>query len=160
MYVCRTQVKELVTPIDVIKVLESDFNEHLMEDSYLSQEDLHFITIMKEGVKIKTNGHCELPLPFKKDKPNLPDNKICDELRLKRLKKRFEKDMQYHEDYATFMNETITCGDAEKVPPDVAVMCDIECMFHQFHVKPEGQSKGNHSAKTRAVRSSCSSTHK
>ncbi|KAI7805752.1 hypothetical protein IRJ41_018562 [Triplophysa rosa] len=191
MYVCRTQVKELVTPIDVIK------------DSHFSQEDLRFISIMEEGVKMKANGHCELPLPFKKDKPNLPDNKICAELRLKCLKKRFEKDMQYHKDYATFMNETITCGDAERVPPDeldkrpswyiphhgvyhpqkpgkirvvfdcsaryegvsindflltgpeltntlvgvlcrfrkgqVAVMCDIERMFHQFHVKPEEQ---------------------
>ncbi|XP_055056153.1 uncharacterized protein [Misgurnus anguillicaudatus] len=203
MYVCRTQVKELVTPFDVIKVLESDFNERRMEETHFSQEDLRFISIMEEGVKMKANGHCELPLPFKKDRPNLPDNKICAVHRLKCLKKRFEKDTQYHKDYTTFMNETITRGDAEKVPFDeldkspswyiphhgvyhpqkpgkirivfdcsakyegvslndflltgpeltnslvgvlcrfrkgqIAVMCDIERMFHQFHVKPEDQ---------------------
>lgn len=117
-YICRTQVKERVTPSDVIKVLESDFNEKKVEDSHFSQEDLHFISIMEEGVKMQDDGHCELPLPFKEDRPNLPNNKSCAEHRLKCLKKRFERDKQYKEDYTKFMNETIERGDAEKVPPE------------------------------------------
>ncbi|KAL1252703.1 hypothetical protein QQF64_017396 [Cirrhinus molitorella] len=68
-YICRTQVKEVFTPPHVIKTLESDFNERKMEDSHFSQEDLRFISIMEEGVKVKADGHCELPLPFKEDRP-------------------------------------------------------------------------------------------
>ncbi|XP_061793005.1 uncharacterized protein [Nerophis lumbriciformis] len=117
-YICRTQVKEVITPLDVIKVLESDFNERKVEDSHFSQEDLRFISIMERVVKMQEDGHCELPLPFKKDRPNLQNNKKCAEHRLKCLKKRFERDKPYHKDYMKFMNETIERGDAEKVPPE------------------------------------------
>ncbi|KAJ8342594.1 hypothetical protein SKAU_G00325220 [Synaphobranchus kaupii] len=202
-YICRTQVKELVTPPDVIKVLESDFNERTVEDSHFSQEDLRFISIMEEEIKINADGHCEMPLPFKEDRPRLPDNRRCADHRLKCLRKRFEKDKQYHKDYVAFMSETMTRRDAEKVPEEeidkspawyiphhgvyhpqkpgkirvvfdcsakfqgvslndylltgpeltntlvgvlcrfrkgpVAIMCDIERMFHQFHVRAEDQ---------------------
>ncbi|KAL6484158.1 hypothetical protein MHYP_G00062030 [Metynnis hypsauchen] len=74
-YIYRTQVKEFISPPDVLRPLESDFSERRVEDAKLSQEDLRFITIMEEGIKIKANGHCEMPLPFKTDRPNLPDNK-------------------------------------------------------------------------------------
>ncbi|KAK7884949.1 hypothetical protein WMY93_028072 [Mugilogobius chulae] len=117
-YICRTQVKEVVSPTDVIKVLESDFNERKVEDSHFSQEDLRFISIMEEGVKMQADGHCELPLPFKEDRPSLANNRSCAEHRLKCLKKRFEKDKQYHKDYTEFMKETIERGDAEKVPSE------------------------------------------
>ncbi|KAL3989127.1 hypothetical protein ACER0C_013445 [Sarotherodon galilaeus] len=200
-YICRTQVKEFISPPDVLRMLESDFSERRVEDANLSPEDLRFLTIMEEGIKIKANGHCEMPLPFKKDRPNLPDNKACAVHRLRCLKGRFEEDKQYQKDYTTFMSEIITNGDAEKVPrgeinnspvwyiphhgvyhphkpgkirvvfdcsarfegmslndylltgPEltnsligvlcrfrkgqVAIMCDIERMFHQFHVKAE-----------------------
>ncbi|XP_039475082.1 uncharacterized protein LOC120442538 [Oreochromis aureus] len=144
-----------------------------------------------------------LPLPFKEDRPSLVNNRSCAEHRLKYLKRRFEKDNQYHKDYTEFMRETIERGDAERVPsvdldkspawyiphhgvyhpqkpgkirvvfdcsakyvgaslndylltgPEltnslvgvlcrfrkgpVAVMCDIERMFHQFRVREEDQ---------------------
>lgn len=184
----------------MIRVLETDFNERTVEDSHFSQEDLRF-HIMEERIKINADGHCEMPLPFKEDRPRLPDNRRCADHRLKCLRKRFEKDKQYHKDYTAFMTETITRGDAEKVPEGeldkspawyishkvyhpqkpgkiwvvfncsakfqgmslndhlltgylmntlvgvlcqfrkgpVAIMCDIECMFHQFDVRAEDQ---------------------
>ncbi|XP_023204623.1 uncharacterized protein LOC111611627 [Xiphophorus maculatus] len=202
-YICRTQVKEFISPPDVLRMLESDFSERRVEDANLSQEDLRFLSIMEEGVKIKADGYCEMPLPFKKDRPNLPDNKVCAVHRLRCLKRRFERDKKYQNDYANFMSQIIANGDAERVPEEeinkgsvwyiphhgvyhphkpgkirvvfdcsakfegvslndyllsgpeltnsligvlcrfrkgqVGIMCDIERMFHQFHVKTEDQ---------------------
>jgi hypothetical protein len=69
--------KELVTPPNVMKILESEFNERTVEDALFSQEVLRFISIMEEGIKIKPDGHCEMPLPLKEDRPSLPDNRKC-----------------------------------------------------------------------------------
>ncbi|XP_023805606.1 uncharacterized protein LOC111946470 [Oryzias latipes] len=197
-YVCRTQIKEMVSPANVIKLLESDFAERAAEDVKISQEDLRFLTKMKEGIRLKEDGHFEMPLPFKSDKPNLPDNKSCAIHRLRCLERKLRRNKQYYMDYKKFMEEIIAHGDAEKVPEQdinntpawyiphhgvyhpqkpgkirivfdgsakfqgtsindhlltgpeltntllgvlcrfrrspVAIMCDIERMFHQFHV--------------------------
>ncbi|KAJ8404442.1 hypothetical protein AAFF_G00337090 [Aldrovandia affinis] len=115
-YVCRTQIKEVVLPADVIKVLESDFVERASEDSHMSQEDLRFLSKMEKGIRLKDDGHYEMPLPFKKGRPNLPDNKVCAIHRLRCLERKLKGNEQYHKDYKTFMDETITRGDAERVP--------------------------------------------
>ena len=202
-YICQSQIKELVTPPDVLKLLESDFNERSVEDHHISQDDLRFLQIMEDGIRQKDDSHYEMPLPFREDKPQLPDNKRCAIHRLKCLEKRLKRDEQYYKDYVAFMTETISRGDAERVPIDelnnqpvwyiphhgvyhpqkptkirvvfdcsarfqdmslndylltgpeltnalvgvlcrfrmapIAVMCDIERMFHQFHVKAEDQ---------------------
>lgn len=201
-FVCKTQVRE-INPTDIIKVLESDFADHTADDNPVSQEDLLFLFKVKESIRQKEDGHYELPLPFKTDKPNLPDNKRCAVHRLTSLERRLRRNKQYYEDYVHFMNDIITRGDAEKVPqpeldnqpawyiphhgvyhphkpgkirvvfdcsarcqetslndhlltgPDltntlvgvlcrfrkgpVAIMCDVEKMFHQFHVAKEHQ---------------------
>lgn len=202
-FVYRTKVKEMLTPADILKIFESDFTESSGEDGVLSQEDLRFLAKLKEGIKQKDDGHFEMPLPFKQDKPALPSNVACAEHRLQCLKRRFRKDEQYCKDYRAFMTDIIARGDAEKVPneeiskqpawyiphhgvyhpqkpgkirvvfdcsarfkgiclnehlltgPDltntligvlcrfrkgqVAIMCDVERMFHQFHVAKEDQ---------------------
>lgn len=46
-YICRTHIKEIITPPNVIKALESDFNEKAAEDSRISQEDLRFLSKME-----------------------------------------------------------------------------------------------------------------
>nr|XP_046214589.1 uncharacterized protein LOC124041258 isoform X1 [Oncorhynchus gorbuscha] len=201
-HVCRTHVREVITTLDIIKTLESDFNERAAEEDLISQEDIRFLKKMKEGIRRKDNGHYEMPLPFKEERPNLPNNKTCAVHRLKCLERRLRRDKQYYKDYTAFMEETIACGDAEKVSKEeinkhpawyiphhgvyhpqkpgkirvvfdcsakfretslndhltgsevtntllgvlcrfrkgpVAIMCDVECMFHQFHVKAEDQ---------------------
>ncbi|XP_045070452.1 uncharacterized protein LOC123484318 [Coregonus clupeaformis] len=110
-YVCRTQIKEVVLPTDVIKVLESDFVERASEDEHLSQEDLQFMSIMESGIRLKDDGHYEMPLPFKKGRPNLPDNKVCGIHRLRCLEKKLKGNEQYCRDYKTFMDETIASED-------------------------------------------------
>lgn len=41
--ICNTRIKEVVTPGDVLKVLESDFSVRVGEESPVSQDDLHFL---------------------------------------------------------------------------------------------------------------------
>ncbi|KAL2091637.1 hypothetical protein ACEWY4_013900 [Coilia grayii] len=191
-FVFRTQIKETIATDDVIKMLESDFNERVEEDSF-SQDDALFLTKLKSGIKHKSDGHLEMPLPFKGERPNLPNNKPCADQRLMCLKKRLKRDRGYFSDW----------GDSEKVPEQqvnnypawyiphhgvyhpqkpgkicivfdcsakfqnvslndylltgqeltntlvgvlcrfrkgpIAIMCDLERMFHQFHVRPEDQ---------------------
>lgn len=202
-YVCNTKVSEMVNPDDVIKILESDFNERGQEETTFSQEDLNFLAKLKEGIRQKQDGHFEMPLPFKQDKPSLPNNKSCAVQRLMSLKRKLRRDQQYCTDYLGFMEDIIARGHAEKVPEDevdnqpvwyiphhgiyhpqkpgkirvvfdcsarfqetslndqlltgpeltntlvgvlcrfrkgpIAIMCDVEKMFHQFHVRPEHQ---------------------
>nr|XP_054601731.1 uncharacterized protein LOC107396997 [Nothobranchius furzeri] len=198
----RTQVKEVISPSDMIKVFESDFSERKGGEAPISQEDLRFLAILKENIKQKQDGHYQMPLPFKVERPSLPNNRACAEYRLKCLRKRLQRDEKYCKDYVAFMKDMIERGD-ERVPkteidsqtvwyiphhgvyhpkkpgkirvvfdcsaqfqntslnkhlltgPDltnnltgvlcrfrkgqIAIMCDVERMFHQFHVDPQDQ---------------------
>ena len=200
VHVYRTAIKE-VCPSDVIRVLERDFER--TEYNKMSQEDHRFIDILSHNIKRNQTGHYEMPLPFKSDTTDLPDNR---EVALKRvfgLKRQFQRRPEYHKDYMDFMNDIVSRGDAEKVPstqitksprwyvphhgvyhphkpgkirvvfdcsarhqgtslneqllqgPDllnsligvlcrfrmglVAFSCDVEKMFHQFHVAQQHQ---------------------
>lgn len=115
-FICRTQVQEMITPVDILKVFESDFNEKFSEEVLVSQEDIKFMAKLKESIKQKPNEHYEMPLPFKEARPSLPNNKVCAEHRLRCLKKRLQQDDQYCKDYVAFMDDIIVRGDAEKVP--------------------------------------------
>lgn len=84
-FASRTQVKEMISPSDIIKVFESDFAERTSEEVPVSQEDLQFLAKLKEGIKQKPDGHYEMPLPFKKERPSLPNNTACAEHRLRCL---------------------------------------------------------------------------
>ena len=39
-FVCRTQVKKIMTPADIIKASESNFTERTSEEVSMSQEDI------------------------------------------------------------------------------------------------------------------------
>ncbi|XP_055366070.1 uncharacterized protein LOC129604298 [Betta splendens] len=199
----RISVKEVPLPsaTDVLKVLESDFSERSYEDKYVSQDDVRFVQLLSNSILQREDGHYEMPLPFKgSSPPSLPNNKRLALVRLQHLKKKLQANKQYYDHYTSFMEETISKGDAELAPsisegetlwyiphhgvyhprkpdkvrvvfdcsakfrgislndslltgPDlinslvgvlcrfrketVAVVCDIERMFHQFYVAPE-----------------------
>ncbi|XP_053363240.1 uncharacterized protein LOC128533064 [Clarias gariepinus] len=201
-YVNRTKVRD-VTPSEIIKALELDFSEKASDDNHVSQDDLKFLTQLREGIKLNESSHYEMPLPFRDKRPKLPNNKVSASHRLMCLERRLRKDKAYYNDYSKFMDDIISRGDAEKIPeeqldnspawyiphhgvyhphkpgkirivfdcsakyqdtslndhlltgPDltntlvgvlcrfrkgsVAFTCDIERMFHQFHVKREDQ---------------------
>lgn len=85
-FACKRQVKE-INPINIIKALESDFIEHTTDDSLVSQEDLLFLSKVKEGIRQKEDGYFKLLLPFKTDKPILPNKDPCAVHRLSALER-------------------------------------------------------------------------
>lgn len=87
------------------------------EDKAVSQEDLMFLSTLKDGIKKNAQGHYEMPLPFRK-RLSLPDNKKLAEIRLSHLRRKFSGDEKYKRDYTTYMKEIIERGDVEEVPTD------------------------------------------
>ncbi|RXN38546.1 hypothetical protein ROHU_001010 [Labeo rohita] len=89
-----------------------------------------------------------MPLPFK-TRPLLPENKQLALVRLKRLKAKFEKDPKFKDDYVKFMEGVFKDGDAERAEHQpkagnvwfrkypITIICDVERMFHRFHVSQE-----------------------
>ncbi|XP_060775250.1 uncharacterized protein LOC132885032 [Neoarius graeffei] len=116
-YVNRCKVKEITHP-DIIKVLESDFSERTGEDDLVSQDDLKFLSKLRENMSQRDDGHLEMPLPFKDERPKLPDNRICAVHRLKCLERKLRRNETYYKDYVNFMHDIISRGDAEKIPEE------------------------------------------
>ncbi|KAI4883641.1 hypothetical protein NFI96_030569, partial [Prochilodus magdalenae] len=102
------------TPSSVIKALESDFADTKSCDKSISQEDICFLQILKEGIQQNEHGHLEMPLPFKA-RPHLPDNKKLALARLKQLKRKLDRDPKFKNDYVRFMEGVFKDDDAEKV---------------------------------------------
>ena len=59
-------------------------------------------------------GHYQVPLPFRKDEVNLPNNRSQAEKRFACLKKRLSRNPQFKQDYVKFMDELIKKGYARE----------------------------------------------
>ena len=73
---------------------------------------MQFIQTMNGGIHQNFKGHLEMPFPFK-SRPQLPDNKQLALVRLKHLKRKFEKNPKFKEDNIKFMDGVFQVGDAE-----------------------------------------------
>ena len=87
-------------------MFELDFSEKGGDQVALSKRDQKFIDIVKDGI-VNRDGQHKIPLPMKDNAPNLPNNRIMANNRLKPLKKRLESNPKYREDYVTFMDKVI-----------------------------------------------------
>ena len=115
-FVYGTQVREVLSPERVLKVLASDFSESHRKKPY-SVEDEKFLHIMETGIKKTSDNHYEMPLPLKSEKTTLPNNRQLAVKRWSQLSARFRRNGKFLEDYRVFMRDVITdC--AEQVPPD------------------------------------------
>ncbi|KAL5011234.1 hypothetical protein ScPMuIL_011683 [Solemya velum] len=115
-YVCYTKIREEFTMTHINKVLESDFPERKYEEKVMSQDDLKFMKIIQKDIHKNERGYYEMPLPFKEEeKPVLPDNIMMARKRLEYLKKRMQRNLKYHKDYTTFMEDVIKNGDVEEL---------------------------------------------
>jgi hypothetical protein len=114
-FIVSPQVKETINPSTVTQMFEQDFSERNNDIQAYSMDDKRFLATVKEGIVHCEDGHYEIPLPFKQPNLKLPNNRCVALRRLNQLKRRFERDKQYRDDYVDFMNGLIKNGYAEKV---------------------------------------------
>lgn len=139
-FVHRVAVREMPVPsaADILTVMESDWNS---EGKHVSQEDVRFIQLLREGICQKENGHLEMPLLFKNcSPPTLPNNKKLAIIHLQHLKRKLKANHQFYDHYKAFMEEVIRNGDAE-LAPEVSVRNIVWYIPHHgvYHPKKPGK---------------------
>ena len=93
----HTSVRESpsISPKEVVTVLESDFTD-TGDEILVSQDEVQFVKIIERGICHKTDGHYEMPLPFK-SWPSLPNNHKLAEIRLGHLKRKLTANVEYRQ---------------------------------------------------------------
>ncbi|XP_041484991.1 uncharacterized protein LOC121431537 isoform X2 [Lytechinus variegatus] len=113
----QTKVKEIICPERIIQALEADFKEENEGRPPLSVQDVRFLDILEKGITKRQDGHYEMPLPFKSDQVQVPNNRHLAVKRWNQLNARFRKSPQFLADYKDFMKEVINSC-AEKAPTE------------------------------------------
>ncbi len=80
-----------------------DFSENIVEKEEMSREDLQFMEIMTNSVKLQ-EGHYSLRLPFRNNDVVLPNNLSVAKQRCNGLRKRLERNERLHEEYTHFLS--------------------------------------------------------
>lgn len=111
-FIPKMQTKEEINPY-AVKMFETDFSERHSTEQSLSQDK--FLTIVEDGIHHCESGHYKMPLPLKHPSPPLLKNREVALRRLSQLKRRFESNKKYKEDYVAFMESMIQSGYAERV---------------------------------------------
>ena len=102
------------TTTDVLRLMERDFIES--EIGKKSQEDIQFMDQIAGNIEVNTEGHYEMPLPFRSGIPDMPDNRDTARKRVLGLLGRFNRDPDHKLRYQKFMGDIIASGHAERVP--------------------------------------------
>jgi hypothetical protein len=55
-------------------MMESDFSKGRTGEQPMSQKNRKFIQKMELGIGQRSDGHYEMPLPFREEEPKLPNN--------------------------------------------------------------------------------------
>ena len=112
--VTQRKVKERIIPQAVSQMFELDFSER-EKGTAMSREDIKFCGTVESSIVHLEDLHYEMPLPFKHQKIQLPNNYAQPEKRLTGLKRRPKADDKYYADYCSFMADIISKGYARKV---------------------------------------------
>ncbi|KAK3750705.1 hypothetical protein QZH41_005748 [Actinostola sp. cb2023] len=89
---------------------------------------------MENGIVQRSDGHYQMPLPFREEIPNLPNNKaLASHHRLQKLQQRMAHDDKYYSMYKAAMDEVIEKGYAEKVPVSKKVTEDGKVWYIPHH---------------------------
>ena len=104
------------------RLLERQYAHDLPEKDYeekmeMSVDDRQFMQIASSSV-VLTDGHYYLPLPLCDRNISMPNNYQMAEQQTLHLKRKFQKDQVYANEYRDFMSDIIRKGYAENVPPE------------------------------------------
>ena len=99
----------------ILKIFSSDFEATAGEIKTLSIDDIQFLRTMNKHVYRDKDGYITMPLPIK-HKPGPNRSKLMAINRFKLLQKKLS-DRVLSDHYHKFMNDIISQGDAEIVPP-------------------------------------------
>ena len=138
--------KEIMAPETLLRMFEMEFNDHSMgkvpEQRGHSQEDRKFLNMVENRVR-QVNGHYEIPLPFRQQDVNMPNNKEQAIKRANWQRKKMGRDDRYRTDYNTFVNTVIAKGYAEKVPNDSDAVrpCKVWYLPHHDIYHPKKRDK-------------------
>ena len=105
-------VKEKSLNDDVFTLTDDD------NEPSLSWEDRKFLDIMDRSIHKNESGHWEMPLPFREEKPFMPNNRDQAFNRLIGLLRTFKRNPETEKDYLEFMEKVIDKGQASPVSPD------------------------------------------
>jgi hypothetical protein len=81
-----------------------------------SQEDKQVIELWQQTAVHMSDGHYQLPIPFKTNRSAIQNNKSVALFRLQLLKKKLDKDAALKKKYTEFMEDMVLKGYAEKLP--------------------------------------------
>ena len=81
-----------------------------------SVEDRKFVELMNKEVKLEDKQYT-VPLPFRDKDVKMPCNRQIAVKRTVSLKRKFQKDPEFFEQYKSFMKELLKKGYAEKIKP-------------------------------------------
>lgn len=106
---------------------DSVFQRHSDDNKQsLSVEDREFLTIMDTHFQKDSEGHLSAPLPFKPDRPPLPNNRENALKRAKSLHASLNKNAVKRQHFKDFMGKIFENGHAEGAPP---VKENEECWY-------------------------------
>lgn len=123
----------------VKKFWEIEAEPHDSDGTRRSVSDQRVIDLWsRRGTKIR--GHYQLHIPFRKEEPELPDNRHMAERRLFALKRRLMRDPQLHQQYTEEMRQLMEKGYAEMVP-DTEIYTNPGKTLHIPHHPVRNQNK-------------------
>ena len=115
-------------------------DSEVRDEPEYSVEDRKVMQLWDQQVT-KKDGHYVLPIPFKRDKPDLPDNKVIAEQRLKSLGKRLMKNPVLLENYKSGITELIEANHAEPAPEEPGKNRHVWYIPHHNVVNPRKPNK-------------------
>ncbi|XP_059184653.1 uncharacterized protein LOC131967729 [Centropristis striata] len=117
----------------LVKQYNQDFNERSSEEKIeMSREDIKFMNVVSSSTELIGDHYC-IDLPFRQSNPILPNNHCVAEQRLQSLKRKFDKNSQFKEEYVASVNDMLTQGYAEMVPADQLKQSDGKVWYIPHH---------------------------
>ena len=118
------QISESFYIRDLVHLFADDTKE-MFQDEYRFMQNAETIQF--------TEGHYEIPLPFKNHVSLIPNNKSHALVRVKWLKTKLERDPKLCGDYQVFMKELLNKGYARKVPPSQMSLVEGNAWYIPHH---------------------------